>query len=269
ALVELLRRIDPAKLRGRLTVAFVTQQWADGRGLDRLLQQIKPDETILVGRMLPRRVSVALATGAAAGRVATLSGLPRLPQGIPGSGVSLGTADPEAALTGLALELKQLAEANKIPFATDFSAPLSRPRYGPSAPESSGMPQRFAHLGIAVRWPTTPAEFVAYGDLQNLVALLELYAQGSTRVEAASTASTQGAAGIQRTRLVSPDCLPSACGGAGGCRGGATRGGRRSRLRGGPRRSVPHGRPPSALRAGSPARTGTARLMAARRPAGR
>src|SRR3989454_12416403 len=203
ALVELLRRIDPAKLRGRLTVAFVTQQWADGRGLDRLLQQIKPDETILVGRMLPRRVSVALATGAAAGRVATLSGLPRLPQGIPGCGVSLGTADPEAALTGLALELKQLAEANKIPFAADFSAPLPRPRYGPSAPESSGMPQRFAHLGIPVRWPSTPAEFVAYGDLQNLIALLELYAQGSTSVEAASTASTQVAPGIDRksTRL--------------------------------------------------------------------
>ena len=203
ALVELLRRIDPAKLRGRLTVAFVTQQWADGRGLDRLLQQIKPDEMIYVGRMLPRRVSVAPATGAAAGRVAAVSGLPRLPQGIPGSGVSIGAADPEAALTGLALELKQLAEANKIPVAADFSAPLPRSRYAPSAPESAGIPQRFAHLGIAVKWPTTPAEFVAYGDLQNLVALLKLYAQGSTSVDVASPASTQVAPGIQPPHHVS------------------------------------------------------------------
>src|SRR5437660_11271945 len=65
------------------------------------------------------------------------------------------------------------------------------------------MPQRFAHLGIPVRWPTTPAEFVAYGDLQNLVALLELYAQGSTSVAAASPASTQVAPGIQPPRHVS------------------------------------------------------------------
>src|SRR2546427_4627256 len=153
--------------------------------------------------ILHREISVALPRGDAAARVATRSGLPRLQQGIPGSRVSPGTADPEAALTGLALELKQLAEANKIPFAADFSAPLPRPRYGPSAPESSGMPQRFAHLGIPVRWPSTPAEFVAYGDLQNLIALLELYAQGSTSVEAASTASTQVAPGIQPPRHVS------------------------------------------------------------------
>ena len=37
ALVELLREIDPAKIKGTLTVAFVVQQWAGARGLQRIL----------------------------------------------------------------------------------------------------------------------------------------------------------------------------------------------------------------------------------------
>src|SRR5712692_2154250 len=57
ALVELLRRVEPAKLHGTLTVAFVAEQWANSRGLDRLTQHVKADEMIYVGRMLPRRAT--------------------------------------------------------------------------------------------------------------------------------------------------------------------------------------------------------------------
>ncbi len=175
ALVELLRRIDPARLRGSLSIAFVAQQWANSRGLDRLTQHIKADEMIYVGRLLPRRP--AAGRGAATPRTAETSVLLRQPQGVPGSGVSIGRADPEAPLAGLTQELKQLADANKIPAAADFSAPLPRVSYT----QGPVLPERFAHLGIPTRGPVTPAEVIASSDLENLVSILEIYAQGSAR----------------------------------------------------------------------------------------
>ena len=51
-LLELLRHLDPQKLHGRTTFAFVTQQWTDARGLDRVVQSVKPDELIYVGRRI-------------------------------------------------------------------------------------------------------------------------------------------------------------------------------------------------------------------------
>src|SRR5579872_7386452 len=53
ALVEVLRSLDPQKLHGSLTVAFVTQQWTGAHGLQRLLDAIKPEELIYVGRLTP------------------------------------------------------------------------------------------------------------------------------------------------------------------------------------------------------------------------
>lgn len=51
ALVELLRRIDPSKINGTLVVAFVAQQWAGARGLERVLNEVHADELIYVGRL--------------------------------------------------------------------------------------------------------------------------------------------------------------------------------------------------------------------------
>src|SRR5262249_16315556 len=51
ALLNLLRRTSDSKAKGTTTVAFVTQQWTGARGLNRLLERIKPDELIFVGRM--------------------------------------------------------------------------------------------------------------------------------------------------------------------------------------------------------------------------
>jgi putative aminopeptidase len=165
ALLELLRRTEPSKLRGTLTVAFVAEQWADSRGLDRLMQEVKADELVYVGRLLARRASP---------RSAEAQSPPRRPRSASGSGVVIGSADPETKLSGLPLELMQLAEAHNLRLAVDFSAPLPRSRYslGPVLSE------RFAHLGIPTQWPVTPAEFIDTGDVRELVALLELYTQG-------------------------------------------------------------------------------------------
>jgi len=179
ALVELLRRLDPGKIRGTLSVAFVAEQWADSRGLDRLTQEVKPDEMVYVGRLLPRSVLPA-----AGGRLREAPGLLRQPHWAPGNGPLIGTPDLEAAPTGLALELMQLAGTHKIPLAVDFSAPLPRSRYTPGPV----LPERFVHLGIATKWPATPAEFIDLNDLVSLAQLLELYAQGAASSEGINVA---------------------------------------------------------------------------------
>ncbi len=44
--------LDATKLKGTLTVAFVTQQWLGARGLQKVLYQLNPDELIYVGRLM-------------------------------------------------------------------------------------------------------------------------------------------------------------------------------------------------------------------------
>ncbi len=171
ALTELLRRIDSRKLRGTITIGFVAQQWADGRGLDRLQQEVKSDEIIYVGRLVTRR--------AAPGRTPEAPAPARQARAIPGSGVVIGVPDPDAALSGLALELKQLGDANRIPVAADYSTPLPRSRYAPVGSDTGGVPARSAHLAIPTKWATTPAEYIDTSDLGNLAGLLELYLQGT------------------------------------------------------------------------------------------
>lgn len=171
ALFELLRRVDPPKMKGTLTVAFVAQQWASSRGLDRLMQQVKADEMIYIGRLLPRR-------GGAAPQAQL-----RAPKKEPGSGVLIGSANPDAALEGFAGELKKLADGNSLPAAADFTAPLPRVNYT-RGPE---LPTRFAHLSIATAWASTPAETISLSDLENLAALLEAYATGTAPSKKAST----------------------------------------------------------------------------------
>jgi putative aminopeptidase FrvX len=194
AVVELLRRIDPAKLRGTLTLGFVAQQWASSRGLDRLLQHVQADEMLYVGRLLPERpevsgelparhlpsASLPSASLPSAGRgglgTSRAVGASHTPQREPGSGVLLGTREPAAPLGGLAEEIKRLAEENRIGVAADFSAALPRGRYT----QGPVLPQRFAYLGIATAWASTPAEVIDFTDLRHLVTLLETYACGTT-----------------------------------------------------------------------------------------
>src|SRR5262249_16473376 len=96
ALVDLLRQIDPAKVQGTLTVAFVVQQRAGARGRQRILSTNSFDEMLYVGRLLP------------AGTVPGMEGARRAPRRQPGSGLLVGLSEPEGPLSGLGAELQQI-----------------------------------------------------------------------------------------------------------------------------------------------------------------
>ncbi len=160
ALLATLRHLDPAKVQGTLIVAFVTQQWTGGHGLERVLDRFHPDSMIFVGPAQARRFPPAEAES---------------PTKKPGDGVLLVSPNPQAPLTGLPAELQQLASSHGIPIATDFSIPPQPPGYLPEPP----LPASFAHLAIATAWPATPAAMIDSGDLAYLTELLELYSDGS------------------------------------------------------------------------------------------
>ena len=163
ALLEVLRGIDPSKIKGTLTVAFVVQQQVGARGLQRILSADRFDEMIYVGRLLP------------GGTVPGVQGVHRAPRREPGSGVLLGLEEANGVPGGLAADLEQLADANKIPFATDYSAGIIPSSYLPAP----AFPARWAHLGIATAWSDTPSEMIDRHDVAELQTLLTLYAQGS------------------------------------------------------------------------------------------
>ena len=101
-LLELFRHLDPQKLHGTTSFAFVAQQWTEARGLDRVLQAVKPDELIYVGRLV-RSTRPANST-----ETAPLPGFTQKP----GSSVLVGTGNPQTGLSGIADDLKQLAAQN-------------------------------------------------------------------------------------------------------------------------------------------------------------
>lgn len=164
ALVALLERMDASRLRGTLIVAFATRHHIGSQGLDRLTQQLAADEVILL-----EPLSEASAP--------TESG--------PGSGVLIGTSARDAAgnlvAEGLAAALRDLAGARNIPAQVAFSSAHPRNPYtgGPA------LPARTAQLGLAVRFPLTPAEIVSANDLEHLVELLAAYAEVPLRSTAA------------------------------------------------------------------------------------
>jgi putative aminopeptidase len=174
ALVELLSHVDPSSIKGTLTVAFVVQQRAGARGLQRILTQTPADELIYVGRLLP------------GGPIPEMETMHRAPRREPNGGVLVGVPQTDGSLPPFAIELKQLADANKIPFASDYSANIL-PRSYLSMPQ---LPAKWAHLGIATSFPDTPAETIAADDLRDLTKLLDIYvgASASARSSGSSTA---------------------------------------------------------------------------------
>jgi putative aminopeptidase len=170
ALVEMLRELDPSKLNGTLTVAFVVQQWTGSRGLQRILDRFRPGEMVYVGRLT------------AGGTIAGMQTVRRAPRRDLGGGVLLGLAQTGETLTGFSAEFEKLGEENKIPVVADFSAPVISPGYLAAPP----LPGRFAHLGIATSWPSTPAETIDTSDLAKLVQLLHAYAEGAPQSAASA-----------------------------------------------------------------------------------
>jgi putative aminopeptidase FrvX len=163
ALLEVLTTCDSSKIKGTLTVAFVVQQWTGARGLQRILTTNQFDEMLYVGRLLP------------GGPIPGAENVHRAPRREPGGGVLIGLAQTDGQLEGLASDLKQVADANKIPIATDYSSGIVPPTYL----ALPSFPAKWAHIGIATAWPDTPAELIDSNDLSHLTALLDYFAEGS------------------------------------------------------------------------------------------
>ncbi len=168
-----------AKPGGTLTVAFVAQQWAGGRGLDRLLNELHPDEMIYVGRLLPPRGAPSNAASPTTGKRA-----------IPGSGALLGVSDPKASLANFPSELKKLADDNHLAVNLEVSAP---PRIAGTA--AAAFPQRFAQLGVPTLFPVTPGETLDSLDVGTLGELLYRYVTGAApaRTGSGGVAGSTGA----------------------------------------------------------------------------
>src|SRR6266481_866858 len=154
-------RLGDARIQGTLTVAFVTQQWTGGRGIDRLLNELHPHEMIYVGRLTPPR-PVPGATAAANRTVL-------------GKGILIGVADPSAPLSGLAAELKKLADETHFTLTPQLTAPPRTTGYV----KPTAFLQRYAQLGVATLFPVTPAETLSMGDVGALTELLYHYVTGA------------------------------------------------------------------------------------------
>src|ERR1700738_1893929 len=142
-LLELLRLLAGHKtnLSGTTTIAFATQQWIGGRGLDRLLNELHPDELIYVGRIMPPRIDESKPTTAT-----THEAMPT------GSGVLIGVPDASAELSGLPAELKKIGDSHNVKIQPVTAAPPSMTSYAKPTP----LPARFAHLGVDSLYPATP-----------------------------------------------------------------------------------------------------------------
>ena len=174
ALVDVLRLLHghTSNLNGTLTVAFVAQQWTGGRGLDRLLNELHPDEMIYVARVTPPRIEDSKPGAATVSPVTT-----------PGAGVLLGVSDVSGALTGLAADLKKMGDEQHVNIKPVLAALPAMAGYAKPTP----LPAQFVHLGVASLFPVTPAETISTGDVAALEALLYRYASG---------AAAQGGAGF-------------------------------------------------------------------------
>jgi len=159
SLVELLRDLAPEDVQGTLTVAFVVQQRVGGRGLQRILSTMQPDEIIYVGRMLP------------GGNVPGMEGVHRAPRRELLSGVLVGMDKSSGELSGVASDLKQVADSHEIKFTADYSADVIPDSYLPT-PQ---FPARWTHIGIAVARPDTPAESIDLSDAESMVDVIDYY----------------------------------------------------------------------------------------------
>jgi putative aminopeptidase len=176
AVLGLLEKTRPDDLKGTLTVAFVAQHWTGGRGMNRLLTEVHPDEMIFVGQVM------ANVPGDDQARAASVAAQK------PGSGVLIGTAGAPAGAGDFAGELKALSEAKNIP-VTVWSANL--PRIAGYVPGAQ-YPKRIAEIGMPTLWAETPVETVNRKDAANLLALLAAYAGVSLTEEIKWEPTTSG-----------------------------------------------------------------------------
>src|SRR6266404_5300001 len=160
AMLGLIEKARPNEIKGTLTVAFVAQHWTGGRGMNRLLTEVHPNEMIFVGHVAAGSPvdNPAGATAAVAQKL--------------GSGVLIGTASTDGGAGDFVGELKALAETKQIP-VTVVSANL--PRIAGYVPGAE-YPKRTVEIAMPTLWAETPAETVNRKDAANLFELLADYA---------------------------------------------------------------------------------------------
>ena len=111
------------------------------------------------------------------GNVPGMEGVHRAPRREPGSGVLVGVDKSSGELSGFAVDLKQLADANMIPLVTDYSADIIPASYLPSPK----FPAKWVHLGVAASWSDTPAETLDFIDTDRMLDVLDLYLSSPRR----------------------------------------------------------------------------------------
>ena len=146
---------------GTTTVAFVTQSWEGGRGLNRLLDEIHADQTIYIGRITRS--------------VATVSATPQ-EGSLFDQGVVMAASPGNQPAIGLAKSLQEIAAKDGIPLKLES---IQKPRVFGYA-KASELPEEFVQLGVETLWPGTPAETASARDLARLERLLEGYLGVST-----------------------------------------------------------------------------------------
>ena len=170
AVLELLPKMRLSKTlakQGTTIVAFLTQSWVGGRGLNRLLDEFHPDEMVYVSR-------IPVAAGSTAeGKEIRL-----------GEGVLLGVNDGKAELTGIGARFRDIAKERSIAIKVVFTA---KPKIAGYA-KANEFPEQFVQLGVPTLWPATPAEAVSYRDVLHLERLL----QGYLRLYAAKNQGVPG-----------------------------------------------------------------------------
>ncbi|HET9106834.1 MAG TPA: M20/M25/M40 family metallo-hydrolase [Steroidobacteraceae bacterium] len=155
ALLEAAQGLAHAHAHGTITIAFVTQQWLGGRGLERVMTEVPASEMVFVGRISP---PVAGKGGTAASP-------------LPGEGVVVGTTSTPPGGNGLPDELLSLARSHHIAARAIAARPPVIFGFGPK----TALPLRLAVVGVPTLYPVTPAETFSRSDLRKLTRLIEDY----------------------------------------------------------------------------------------------
>jgi putative aminopeptidase FrvX len=157
ALARVLEEAAKSEAKGTTTIAFLTQSWIGGGGLNQILTEMHPDELIYVGRASSEP---AVANGAAANQ-------PR-----PGSGIVIGSSAARfGAEQSLAAEFQTIAEKEHIP----VHLVASKAEQISGGVNGASIPARWVKLSVPTLWPVTPGEYLDWKDLAQLRRLLEAY----------------------------------------------------------------------------------------------
>src|ERR1043166_4307279 len=162
AVLTLLEHSRLGETKGTLTVAFLAQQWTGGRGLSRLLTEIRPDEMVYVGHVQPHSS-------------ANEKDETKLAMQKPGNGILIGKSyESEREASDFADELTKIAKEKRIKTSIVAANPPRMTGYVKGAE----LPKRTVEIGMPTLWAETPAETVDKQDANNLLQVLVSYAGG-------------------------------------------------------------------------------------------